>query len=159
MSHSSFRGGGIGKGLFIETYQRLKVRKYRYIFLSSNIFMQIKNQRLLVSPFAQGQAHLPQRTEMSLVDSPSFFVLWPTRWGNTEKNPSQGKSSSDPGDPASCIVGQNSAYFDCPPSQQQLPITHGPGKDREHKQPEQEGLGGLDSTPSPQLLTARSVMG
>lgn len=89
----------------------------------------------------------------------SFFVLWPTRWGNTEKNPSQGKSSSDPGDPASCIVGQNSAYFDCPPSQQQLPITHGPGKDREHKQPEQEGLGGLDSTPSPQLLTARSVMG
>lgn len=25
--------------------------------------MQIKNQRLLVSPFAQGQAHLPHRTK------------------------------------------------------------------------------------------------
>lgn len=52
--------------------------------------MQIKNQRLLVSPFAQDQAHLPQRTKrLPLLDSPSFSVLWPTQWGNREPKPGQ----------------------------------------------------------------------
>lgn len=37
--------------------------------------MEIKNQRLLVSPFALDQAHLPQRTRVPLVDPPFSFVL------------------------------------------------------------------------------------
>lgn len=49
--------------LYSHYYQRLKnLKKYIYTSLST-IFMEIKNQRLLVSPFALDQAHLPQRTE------------------------------------------------------------------------------------------------
>lgn len=43
-----------------------KTQKFKeiYIYTSlSNIFVEIKNQRLLVSPFALGQAHFPQRTK------------------------------------------------------------------------------------------------
>lgn len=65
-------------------------------FLSSNIFMQIKNQRLLVSPFAQGQAHLPHRTKRLSLRL-SFLLCTLAHPVGKQKIPRQGKSSCDPG--------------------------------------------------------------
>ena len=89
-------GEGIGKDCLYRHIKDSKVRKYIYIyiFLSSNIFMQIKNQRLLVSPFAQGQAPLPQRTTILLLGLlPPLYSGPPS--GETQKNPSQSQSSSN----------------------------------------------------------------
>lgn len=57
--------------------------------------MQIKNQRLLVSPFAQGQAHLPHRTKRLSLRL-SFLLCTLAHPVGKQKIPRQGKSSCNP---------------------------------------------------------------
>lgn len=67
LCHVSLRLQGRGNGFFL--YSNIsKTQKFKEIYIRlSNIFMEIKNQRLLVSPFALDQAHLPQRTRSVLM--------------------------------------------------------------------------------------------
>lgn len=62
MSHSLKLQRSGERTVYIDISKTQKFKEiYIYIYVSSNIFMQIKNQRLLVSPFAQDQTYLPQR--------------------------------------------------------------------------------------------------
>lgn len=61
-----------------------KTQKFKEIYIYfSNIFMEIKNQRLLVSICIRSSSFtLEDKEGLPLPDPPFSFVLCPTQWGN-----------------------------------------------------------------------------
>lgn len=92
MSHSGFSGQRewVVCTDISKTQKFKEIHIYIYIY-TSNIFMEIKNQRLLVSPFALDQAHLPQRTKKGPSCRSSILLRTIPPSGETSSEDSEGK--------------------------------------------------------------------